>query len=145
MTTEKVNDLEVVSLKDYFKVNTFRLIPADIAHIKGGISEVPVEINIHSDFGSKLTFDTRNLQKFYGFSIMGPKLQEVNGGMYYSPARKGQLKVVELNDSGDLWIMKFEMFDGTKKLYSFKAEEVLSILNECRKPALLDITLGLTY
>lgn len=145
MTTEKVNDLEIVSLKDYFKVNTFRLIPADIAHIKGGISEVPVEINIHADFAKRLTFDTRNLQKLYGFSIMGKKLQEINGGEYYSPERKGQLKTVELNDCGELWIMKFEMFDGSKKLYAIKSDDVPPILNYCRKPVLLDITLGLTY
>lgn len=145
MTTEKVNDLEVISLKDYFKINTFRLIPADIAHISGGISEVPVEINIHADFAKKLSFDTRNLQKFYGFSIMGPKLKELNGADYYSPKRGGNLKLVELNDCGELWIIKFEMFDETKKLYAIKSDDVPEILNYCRKPELLDITLGLTY
>lgn len=145
MTTEKVNDLEVVSLREYFKVNKFRLIAADVAHIKGGISEVPVEINLHADFSKRLSFDTRNLQKFYGFAIMESKLKEINGSDYYSTVRGGKLKVVELNDCGELWIMKFEMFDGSKKLYAIKSEDVPPLLDGCRKPELLDMTLGLTY
>ena len=40
MTTEKVNDLEMVSLGDYLSSKTFRIIPADLVYIKGGISEL---------------------------------------------------------------------------------------------------------
>ena len=67
MTTEKVNDLEIVPLLSYFDPKKFRLIPADAQMFPGGISEVPVHINLHADFGKQLDFDTRNLQKLYGF------------------------------------------------------------------------------
>lgn len=138
MTTEKVNDLEIISLSDYFDAGKFRIVPADVAHFHGGISEVPVAINIHPDFSKKLNFDTNNLQHFSAFAIMVKKTKEINGGDYYSPARSGKLKVIELNDCGDLWIVKFEFFDDTKKLYTIKADEVPPLLNACRKPVLLD-------
>ena len=44
MTTEKVNDLEIVPLLSYFDPKKFRLIPADAQMFSGGISEVPVHI-----------------------------------------------------------------------------------------------------
>lgn len=139
MTTEKVNDLEIIHLSEYFDPRNFRLVPADAAHIPGGISEVPVYINIHPDFLKELSFDTKNLQQMFGFAIMGKKLKEVNGADYYSPARTGKLKLVELNDCGELWIVKFEFFDDSKKLYAVKKEDVPPLLNYCRKPALQNI------
>ena len=84
-----------------------------------------------------MTFDTNNLQQMFGFAIMGSKLRELNGSDYYSPARQGKLKLVELNDCGDLWIIKFEFFDGTKQLKSIKKEDVPPLLNYCRKPMLI--------
>lgn len=138
MTTEKVNDLEVISLSEYIDPSKFRLVPADVAHYSGGISEVPVDINIHPEFAKQLTFDTKNLQHFFAFAIMRGKLCELNGGDYYSPKRKGNLKSIELNDCGALWIVKFEFFDATKKLYAVKMEELPGILNACRKPAMIE-------
>lgn len=137
MTTEKVNDLEIVHLVEYLEPRFFRLVGADCAHIHGGISEVPVYINLHPDFLKELTFDTKNLQQMFGFAIMGPKLRGINGGDYYSPARKGNLKSLELNDCGELWILKFEFFDGTKQLKAIKKEDVPPLLNYCRKPVLI--------
>ena len=139
MTTEKVSDLQVVSLISYFDETKFRLIPADVVHFSGGISEVPVTINLHADFAKELDFDTRNLQTLYGFGRIEKGLIEVNKGPYYSPERKGELKEVELNDCGALWIMKFEFFDASIKLYAVHSQEVKELLNKCRKPALLDV------
>jgi hypothetical protein len=138
MTTEKVSDLEIVSLKSFFDAGKFRLIPADVVHFSGGISEVPVEFNLHTDFAKRLKFDTRNLQTLYGFGRIEKELIAINQGDYYSPARKGKLKAVELNDCGELWILKFEFFDLMIKLYAVKPSEVEELLNECRKPAMLD-------
>lgn len=135
MTSEKVNDLEIVSLSDYFEPKKFRLVLADASFIRGGISEVPVNFNFHPDFIKKLDFKTNNLQSLYGWAIMGEKLKEINGGPYYSAKRGGVLKDVELNDSGELWIMKLETFDGKIKLYAVKENEVLHLLNNCRVPA----------
>lgn len=138
MTTEKVNDLELINLSEYFDSKKFRLVPADVAHIPGGISEVPVTINIHPEFVNQLSFDTKNLQHFSAFGIMTKKVRDINESDYYSPERKGKLKLIELNDCGNLWIIKFEFFDETKKLYSLKMEDVSKLLNSCRRPVLLD-------
>lgn len=138
MTTEKVNDLEMVRLGDYLSSKTFRIIPADLVYIKGGISEVPVTLNIHPEFCDKLNFDIRKLQKLFAFSIIGKKLEELNEGPYYSQERGGKLKSIELNDCGDVWIINFEWFDGTKKLYSVKTDEVAELLNYCRKPVIIN-------
>lgn len=136
MTTEKVSDLEIVNLAEYFNPKYFRLVTADAAHVPGGISEVPVYMNLHPEFAKHLRFNINNLQSLFGFAIMGEKLREINQSNYYSQARNGILKHVELNDCGKLWIMKFEFFDETKKLYAVKMEEMVPLLNKCRKPIL---------
>ena len=138
MTTEKVSDLEIVSLGLFFNIEKCRLIPADVVHFSGGISEVPVSINLHPEFSKRLKFDTRNLQTLYGFARIDKELIAVNHGDYYSPERNGFLMSIELNDCGELWIMKFEFFDLTVKLYAVKAAEVEELLNKCRKPVMLD-------
>ena len=140
MTTEKVNDLDIVPLLSYFDPKKFRLIPADAQIFSGGISEVPVHINLHPDFGKQLSFDTRNLQKLYGFAIICKEMIVVNQGVFYSPKRGGKLRLVELNDCGELWIMKFDFFDATSKLYAVKPNVVKELLNQARKPAFLDYT-----
>lgn len=145
MTTEKVIDLDKVSLYSYFDAKKFRLIPANLVHIKGGISEVPVQFNIHPEFAKGLNFDTRNLQTFYGFGIIGKELLVVNHGPYYSLERAGMLKAVELNDCGEFWIMKFEYFDTSIKLLSVRASEVQELLNECLKPMFLDNSFESNY
>ncbi|MDY2842962.1 MAG: hypothetical protein SOT81_03135 [Treponema sp.] len=134
MTTEKVNDLEVVDLSEYFDPRKFRLVPADASFLKGGISEIPVNFNFHPDFIKKLGFKINNLQTLYGFSIMGDRLKEMNKSPYYSPKRGGILKEAELNDAGELWILKFETFDGKISLFAAKEAQVLNLLNNCRIP-----------
>lgn len=140
MTTEKVNDLEIVSLLSFFDPKKFRLIPADAHLFSGGISEIPVHINLHSGFAKQLDFDTRNLQKLYGFGIICREMILVNQGEYYSPERGGKIRLVELNDCGELWIMKFDFFDASSKLYAVERNVVKNLLNQARKPAFLDYT-----
>ena len=140
MTTEKVNDIEIVPLLSFFDPKKFRLIPADAHLFSGGISEIPVHINLHSDFEKQLDFDTRNLQKLYGFGIICREMIVVNQGEYYSQERGGKLRLVELNDCGELWIMKFDFFDASSKLYAVERNVVKNLLNQARKPAFLDYT-----
>ena len=140
MTTEKVNDLEIVPLLSFFDPKKFRLIPADAHLFSGGISEIPVHINLHFGFAKQLDFDTRNLQKLYGFGIICREMILVNQGEYYSQERGGKILLVELNDCGELWIMKFDFFDASSKLYAVERNMVKNLLNQARKPAFLDYT-----
>ncbi len=137
MTSEKVNDLAILKLSDFLSPETFRLIPTAAAGFKGGISEIPVSFNLHSDVYKKLNFNINKLQKLYGFSILGEKLENLNGSPYYSSYYNGKLKSLELNDCGELWILKFEFLNGECKLYCVKDEEVFHLLNKCRKPPMV--------
>ena len=134
MTSEKINDLEIVNLSDYFDSKLVRLIPADAVTSSGGISEIPVTFNIHAELNKKLNFETKKLQQLYGFAIITKKIKEINESPYYPDKKEGKLRFIELNDCGEVWILKFEFLDDTTKLYAVKSEEVIKLLNNCRKP-----------
>ena len=78
MTTEKVNDLELVKLSDYFRPEKFRIIPGSAITERGGISEMPAIFNFYSDFAKRLTFDFSSMLVIYGFGILNDKLIEIN-------------------------------------------------------------------
>ena len=134
MTSEKINDLEIVNLSDYFDSKLVRLIPADAVTSSGGISEIPVTFNIHAELNKKLNFETKKLQQLYGFAIITKKIKEINESPYYPNKKEGKLRFIELNDCGDVWILKLEFLDDTTKLYAVKSDEVIQLLNNCRKP-----------
>ena len=134
MTSEKINDLELVNLSDYFDSRLVRLIPADAVATSGGISEIPLTFNIHAEVQKKLNFETKKLQQLYGFTIITKKIKEINESPYYPDKKEGKLRFIELNDCGEVWILKFEFLDDTTKLYAVKSEEVIKLLNNCRKP-----------
>lgn len=134
MTSEKINDLEIVNLSDYFDSKLVRLIPADAVTSSGGISEIPVTFNIHAELNKKLNFETKKLQQLYGFTIITKKIKEINESPYYPDKKEGKLRFIELNDCGEVWILKFEFLDDTTKLYAVKSDEVIKLLNNCRKP-----------
>ena len=134
MTSEKINDLELVNLSDYFDSRLVRLIPADAVATSGGISEIPLTFNIHAEVQKKLNFETKKLQQLYGFAIITKKIKEINESPYYPDTKEGKLRFIELNDCGEVWILKFEFLDDTTKLYAVKSDEVIKLLNNCRKP-----------
>lgn len=134
MTSEKINDLELVNLSDYFDSRLVRLIPADAVATSGGISEIPLTFNIHAEVQKKLNFETKKLQQLYGFTIITKKIKEINESPYYPNKKEGKLRFIELNDCGDVWILKLEFLDDTTKLYAVKSDEVIQLLNNCRKP-----------
>lgn len=136
MTTEKVNDLEVVSLKEYFTPDKFRTVPGTAMMTAGGISEIQVIFNINKDFADKLNFEFSSMLIIYGFGIMNKKLKEINGYDYISYMGEGSLKRITLNDCGEKFIMVLELSDAPDKLLAVKADEVLHLLNHCMHPRL---------
>ena len=48
MTTEKVNDLELVKLSEYFTPGKFRTIPGTAMTDRGGITEMQAVFNIQT-------------------------------------------------------------------------------------------------
>lgn len=81
-----------------------------------------------------MNFETKKLQQLYGFAIITKKIKEINESPYYPDKKEGKLRFIELNDCGEVWILKFEFLDDTTKLYAVKSDEVIKLLNNCRKP-----------
>ncbi len=134
MTSEKVNDLEVVELFDYFSPEYFRIVPAEVKNDPCGITEIPVIMNLHYEFAKKLVFNQSSLQAVYGFARLEKKLAELNGSTKSRGEGEHLLKYVEINDCGDLFTMILEFRAGTKKFLALKAGQVLELLNNCRHP-----------
>ena len=87
MTTEKVNDLELVKLSDYFTPGKFRTIPGTAMTDRGGITEMQAVFNINTDFAKRLTFQFSTMLVIYGFGILNDKLIEINKSIRKSSER----------------------------------------------------------
>ena len=119
MTTEKVNDLELVKLSDYFTPGKFRTIPGTAMTDRGGITEMQAVFNINTDFAKRLTFQFSTMLVIYGFGILNDKLIEINKSKYVGYKEENVLK---LSDAPD-------------KLLAVTADDVEYLLNNCLHPA----------
>ena len=134
MTTEKVNDLDLVNLSDYFTPGKFRTIPGNAVDVRGGITEIPVVFNINTNFSKRLTFDFSTMLVIYGFGIMNDKIRKINKHEFYSYMGDGVLKRITLNDCGERFVMVLELTDAPDKLLAVTADEVERLLNNCMHP-----------
>lgn len=136
MVDKKIHDLEVVKLSDYFTPKKFRTVEGKAIMSQGGISEVPVIVNINIDFAKRLTFPFSSMLIVYGFAIMNDRLREINKHKYITPMGQGSLKRITLNDCGEKFVMIFELSDAPDELVAVMADEVAELLNQCRHPNL---------
>ncbi|MDD5936210.1 MAG: hypothetical protein PUC65_11750 [Clostridiales bacterium] len=134
MTTEKVNDLELVRLSDYFVPEKFRTVPGESSALLGGVTEIQVEFNIREKFAKRLHFDFSSLLIIYGYGQMNDKLCEINEHKYVRYLGEGVLKRISLNDCGERFVMVFELSDAPDILKAVTADEVEKLLNNCRHP-----------
>lgn len=134
MTSQKVNDLELVKLSDYFTPDKFRVIPGTALSYRGGVGEMPVTFNIHAAFAKRLTFSFSSMLVIYGFGQLNDRLREINKHKYVSYMGEGVLKRISFNDCGELFIMVLELSDAPDILYSVTADEVENLLNNCMHP-----------
>lgn len=135
MTTEKVNDLELVKISDYFTPDKFRTITGSAVDVRGGISEMPAVFNINTEFSKRLTFEFSTMLVIYGFGIMNDKVKEINKHEYYSYMGDGVLKRITFNDCGERFVMVLELTDAPDKLLAVTADDVAQLLNECMHPS----------
>ena len=116
MTTEKVNDLELVKLSDYFTPGKFRTIPGTAMTDRGGITEMQAVFNINTDFAKRLTFQFSTMLVIYGFGILNDKLIEINKSKYVGYKEENVLKRITFNDCGERFVMVLELSDAPDKL-----------------------------
>ena len=134
MTTEKVNDLELVKLSDYFTPGKFRTIPGTMTD-RGGITEMQAVFNINTDFAKRLTFQFSTMLVIYGFGILNDKLIEINKSKYVGYKEENVLKRITFNDCGERFVMVLELSDAPDKLLAVTADDVEYLLNNCLHPA----------
>ncbi|MFR8879972.1 MAG: hypothetical protein ACLVHD_00940 [Clostridium sp.] len=135
MTTEKVNDLELVKLSDYFTPGKFRTIPGTAMTDRGGITEMQAVFNINTDFAKRLTFQFSTMLVIYGFGILNDKLIEINKSKYVGYKEENVLKRITFNDCGEWFVMVLELSDAPDKLLAVTADDVEYLLNNCLHPA----------
>ena len=135
MTTEKVNDLELVKLSDYFTPGKFRTIPGTAMADRGGITEMQAVFNINTDFAKRLTFQFSTMLVIYGFGILNDKLIEINKSKYVGYKEENVLKRITFNDCGERFVMVLELSDAPDKLLAVTADDVEYLLNNCLHPA----------
>ena len=135
MTTEKVNDLELVKLSDYFTPGKFRTIPGTAMTDRGGITEMQAVFNINTDFAKRLTFQFSTMLVIYGFGILNDKLIEINKSKYVGYKEENVLKRITFNDCGVRFVMVLELSDAPDKLLAVTADDVEYLLNNCLHPA----------
>ena len=135
MTTEKVNDLELVKLSDYFTPGKFRTIPGTAMTDRGGITEMKAVFNINTDFAKRLTFQFSTMLVIYGFGILNDKLIEINKSKYVGYKEENVLKRITFNDCGERFVMVLELSDAPDKLLAVTADDVEYLLNNCLHPA----------
>ena len=132
MTTEKVNDLELVKLSDYFTPGKFRTIPGTAMTDRGGITEMQAVFNINTDFAKRLTFQFSTMLVIYGFGILNDKLIEINKSKYVGYKEENG---ITFNDCGERFVMVLELSDAPDKLLAVTADDVEYLLNNCLHPA----------
>ena len=135
MTTEKVNDLELVKLSDYFTPGKFRTIPGTAMTDRGGLTEMQAVFNINTDFAKRLTFQFSTMLVIYGFGILNDKLIEINKSKYVGYKEENVLKRITFNDCGERFVMVLELSDAPDKLLAVTADDVEYLLNNCLHPA----------
>ena len=135
MTTEKVNDLELVKLSDYFTPGKFRTIPGTAMTDRGPNTEMQAVFNINTDFAKRLTFQFSTMLVIYGFGILNDKLIEINKSKYVGYKEENVLKRITFNDCGERFVMVLELSDAPDKLLAVTADDVEYLLNNCLHPA----------
>ena len=135
MTTEKVNDLELVKLSDYFTPGKFRTIPGTAMTDRGGITEMQAVFNINTDFAKRLTFQFSTMLVIYAFGILPAKLIQINKSKYVGYKEENVLKRITFNDCGEWFVMVLELSDAPDKLLAVTADDVEYLLNNCLHPA----------
>ncbi|MCQ2572777.1 MAG: hypothetical protein MJ182_02650 [Treponema sp.] len=134
MTTEKVSDMEMIKLSDYFVPQTFRTVSTELLGQSGGITEVSVIFHIHGDFAKQLYFNYSGVLTLYGFGHLNDTLKAINQADYMHYGKPGLIDKVSMNDCGDVFIMVIELKNGEKILKKVPTSEVKLLLNSCRHP-----------
>ena len=133
MTTEKVNDLELVKLSDYFTPGKFRTIPGTAMTDRGGITEMQAVFNINTDFAKRLTFQFSTMQSTTSVRSI-PTSSHARQSSSAITLKQRWVSVFKESCLQDI-VMVLELSDAPDKLLAVTADDVEYLLNNCLHPA----------
>lgn len=123
MAKHHYSDALACELSDFITPDKFRTVLYEQSSLPGGISEVPVEINLKKATAKKLSFDVPSDGVLYGFARIRPLVKERFGA---------KTAKVFINDWEVKFLLVFELFDtDQEKAFYVTEDEVLDLLEKC--------------
>ncbi len=124
---QRFEDVKKIDLAEIFQVKDFRLIREEHRKIKGGISEIPVKVDLKKEFAKSLNFKAPWDGEFYGFIKCKYDLFKKTG---YDNTKR-----ITIVDWDSHCVMIFEDDKGNEEpIYSASKDELKKLLENCRKP-----------
>jgi len=118
-----------VALSDYLSPAHFRTITAKVRGIPGGVTEIPVTLELTPAFAAKLKFPVPWDGKVYGFVHDNARLAAVFTG---AMAKDYAARRIYLNDWGAEFMLTFESGDRSGEVsYFVTPSEVRDLLDNC--------------
>ena len=117
-------NIEYVNLENYLTSEKFRVVPGECKDIPGGISEIPVVIDVKKQFSDSLGFDVSRSGRIYGWIRTCEE----------DILRKIEAKKIELIDWKEKFLMLILIGKEEKKTFFVNNAAVRKLLKECRKP-----------
>ncbi|WP_058486528.1 hypothetical protein [Defluviitalea phaphyphila] len=122
--TKKYKGIKRILLSEYLTPQMFRTITKDLLKIPGGITEIPVMVEMNPKFFEKLNFKVPTTGILYGFIKKNHNLIEIE-------KQKGKIKKIELHDWGTEFLLVIEVLTGEEIAYNVSNKEVQELLENC--------------
>lgn len=121
------NNAPTVKPAEFIPAKLFRTILSEQRHTPGGISELPVEIQLKETFAKTLSFNVPWDGLLYGF-VRGKK--DIVGRL----EDFDEVKRISLQDWDDRFLLMFESGDkDAEKAFFVSRDEVRELLENCRR------------
>lgn len=127
MSSKRYENAPLVTLSDYMPADRFRTVPAELRDVPGGVTEIPVEIDLGKATAKRLRFAVPWDGCLYGF-LRGREGLREQLGLTARPTR------VAVSDWETCCLLVVETDDpGTETALRVETDEVVQMLERCRR------------
>lgn len=125
--TKRYDEIQPIVLAKFFAVDDFRMIRQADLEFPGGLSEIPIKVDLKKAFAKQLDFDAPWDGEMYAFIKCKQELFKKTG--YDNTVQ------ITMSDWEENITIIFEDAQGNEKpVYSTSKEELRYLLENCRKP-----------
>lgn len=129
MPLQHYKNAQTVDLDSLIPVDYFRLVDTKEYNVPCGMTEIPVEIELHDVFLKSLSFTAPWDGILYGFTKEFGKIKELNGRQEFNH----RINRICLQDWDDKFLLVIER-DFKEIAYYVPTPDVKALLENCRKP-----------